>query len=444
MSSREIRDQLRLMRIDDETRRSLAAVKPLVAERLDAVLEAFYGFVRRDPAMAGLFSSETAMSHARAAQRRHWLETLFAGQWDDRYAATVRSIGMAHVKHKVQPDYYVAGYCFFMDALIDMVIENRRRRPQEAAAILKAVNRAVFMDVTTVLTTYFDLEREKRRADRADDARDFEHGVGSITERLADTVGRLLASAESLTATAANTSSNAETVADGADAAARNADTVAAAAEQLSASIAEINRQMSQSTSTSREAVEEAGRAGQVVANLSSMADKIGEVVKLINDIASQTNLLALNATIEAARAGEAGKGFAVVAGEVKALAQQTARATEDIDRQVAALRDATGSVVKAIDGIRSTIGRIDHISSSIAAAVEEQGAATRDIASNVQRAASGINGMRSGISAVRGDAEATAQVAQALRRDSQGVSGETDQLRQAVRGFLDRVKASA
>ncbi|WP_404386309.1 methyl-accepting chemotaxis protein [Caenispirillum salinarum] len=201
---------------------------------------------------------------------------------------------------------------------------------------------------------------------------------------------------------------------------------------------------MAQSTATSREAVEEAERTSGVVADLSNMADKIGEVVRLINDIASQTNLLALNATIEAARAGEAGKGFAVVAGEVKALAQQTARATEDIDRQVASLREVTGGVVKAIGGIRETIGKIDHISSSIAAAVEEQGAATRDIARNVQEAAAGIDSMRGGITALSGDADSTAEVASSLRGDSESMAGETENLRAAMGVFLDRVRASA
>ncbi|EKV29819.1 Methyl-accepting chemotaxis protein [Caenispirillum salinarum AK4] len=444
MSQYEIDRQRHLMRVDEATRENLVATRPLVEPRLDAVLDAFYAFVQSDPDMAQLFASDEAMERARQAQKCHWLDTLFAGKWDSGYVDTVKRIGRAHVEHGVTPDYYLAGYAFFMDALIDIVLQAKRKRPQEAAAMLKAVNRSVFMDLTTVLHSYFDLEREKRQDAAAENAQDFETGVAVIADRLADSVQRMQASADSLHETAAHTSENAQSVSDGAETASANADTVAAAAEELSASIDEINRQMAQSTATSREAVEEAERTSGVVADLSNMADKIGEVVRLINDIASQTNLLALNATIEAARAGEAGKGFAVVAGEVKALAQQTARATEDIDRQVASLREVTGGVVSAIGGIRETIGKIDHISSSIAAAVEEQGAATRDIARNVQEAAAGIDGMRGGIAALSGDADSTAEVASSLRGDSESMAGETENLRAAMGVFLDRVRASA
>ena len=444
MTHHDTERHCRLMRVDDAMRETLVATRPLVEPRIDAVLDAFYAFVQSDPAMAGLFETADGMQRARQAQKRHWMETLFAGKWDSSYSDRVGRIARAHATHGVTPDYYLAGYAYFLDALVDTVLQAKRKRPLEAAAMIKAVNRAVFIDLTTVLASYFDQERERRFVAAAANAEDFESGVAVIADRLADSVHRILSSADSLHGTAVEASNNTQSVADGAEMASANADTVAAAAEELSASIDEINRQMAQSTATSRDAVEEAERTSSVVADLSNMADKIGEVVRLINDIASQTNLLALNATIEAARAGEAGKGFAVVAGEVKALAQQTARATEDIDRQVAALRDVTGGVVTAIEDIRETIGKIDHISSSIAAAVEEQGAATRDIARNVQEAAAGIDGMRTGIAALTGDAEATAGVAASLRGDSEAMAGETENLRAAMGVFLDRVRATA
>ena len=191
---------------------------------------------------------------------------------------------------------------------------------------------------------------------------------------------------------AEQTSETSMTVASASDQATSNVHTVAASAEQLSASIQEISMQVAHSAGIARDAVNQAESTNEKVAGLVNSAQKIGEVVQLIADIASQTNLLALNATIEAARAGEAGKGFAVVATEVKSLAEQTAKATEEIGAQIVAIQNATDDTVQAIGEIGGTISKIDEISSTIASAVEEQGAATQEIASSVHRAASSTN----------------------------------------------------
>ena len=219
-------------------------------------------------------------------------------------------------------------------------------------------------------------------------------------------------SAEAMTSTAEEASRQSTAVAAASEQASTNVQTVAAASEELSASIVEISRQVAQSASIAGRAVDEAAATNKSVQGLAEAAQKIGDVVKLINDIAGQTNLLALNATIEAARAGEAGKGFAVVASEVKSLANQTAKATEDIASQVDAIQSATNTPSRRSRASAKTIGEINEIATTIASAVEEQGAATKEISRNVQQAAPGTNDVSSNIAGVTQAAGETGQSA--------------------------------
>ena len=211
--------------------------------------------------------------------------------------------------------------------------------------------------------------------------------------------------------------------------------TVASAAEELSASISEIARQVAQSSEIADQAVQDANRTDSIVKTLADGAQKIGDVVGLISTIAGQTNLLALNATIEAARAGDAGKGFAVVASEVKSLANQTAKATEDISQQVAQIQVATKEAVTAIEAISQTIGEVSRIATAIAAAVEEQGAATQEIARNVHEAASGTQQVGTNIAGVsaRRDRDRHCRLAGAGRRRRAVAPGREPQRRRAA-----------
>jgi len=219
--------------------------------------------------------------------------------------------------------------------------------------------------------------------------------------------------------------------------------TVAEAVEHLAASAEEIGRQVSQSATMSSKAVGEAARTDATVRGLADAAHRIGEVVQLINDIASQTNLLALNATIEAARAGDAGKGFAVVASEVKSLANQTAKATDDIGAQITQIQAATREAVEAIRGIGGTIGEISQISTSIASAVQEQGRATHEITRNIHQAASGATAASRSAEAVSETAANTGKSADEMRAGTGRLADLTDVLRAEVSRFLQQVRAA-
>jgi methyl-accepting chemotaxis protein len=283
----------------------------------------------------------------------------------------------------------------------------------------------------------------ERRAAMENIADDFERSVKGIVSSVATAAAGMQTTAQSMTATASDASARAATVGAASDTASNNVGTVAAAAEELSGSVAEISRQVTQSSKIAAQAVGDAERTNATVKVLSTGAEKIGEVVKLIHSIAAQTNLLALNATIEAARAGESGRGFAVVASEVKALANQTAKATEEIATQVSAMQSSTSEAVLSIGGITETIAQMSEITTSIAASVQQQGEATREIARNIQSAAAGSNEISAHIGGVTTAAAATGLAASDVLSNARELDNQSGMLRHAVDEFLAKVRAA-
>ena len=283
----------------------------------------------------------------------------------------------------------------------------------------------------------------QRKAGMRQMADDFEAAVGGIIGMVSSSATELQATAQTLTATATETAGQSTTVAAAAEEAGTNVNTVAAAAEELGSSVAEIGRQVGGSAELAHLAVREADQTGARVQELSAAVSRIGAVVGLISDIAGQTNLLALNATIEAARAGAAGKGFAVVASEVKALAEQTARATSEISGQIAQIQASTGQAVASIGGMTGRIREINAVATAIAAAVEEQGAATQEIVRNVGQAAMGTAEVTSNITGVAGAAEETGAAATQVLGAASELSRQSEHLAAEVGRFLATVRAA-
>ena len=283
----------------------------------------------------------------------------------------------------------------------------------------------------------------QRRTDMLQLADGFERAVGEIVETVSSASTELEASASTLTSTAERSQELTTVVASASEEASTNVQSVASATEELSSSVNEISRQVQESARMASEAVGQARHTNERVGELSKAAARIGDVVELINTIAGQTNLLALNATIEAARAGEAGRGFAVVASEVKALAEQTAKATGEIGQQITGIQAATQESVGAIKEISGTIEKLSEISSTIAAAVEEQGAATQEISRNVQQAAQGTQQVSSNITDVQRGASETGSASSQVLSAAQSLSGDSNRLKLEVGKFLDSVRAA-
>jgi methyl-accepting chemotaxis protein len=283
----------------------------------------------------------------------------------------------------------------------------------------------------------------ERRTTMENIASDFERSVTGIVRSVSTAAAGMQATAQSMTSTASDASARAATVGAASESSSNNVGTVAAAAEELSSSVTEISRQVARSSEIASKAVGDAERTNATVGALSTGAEKIGEVVKLIHSIAAQTNLLALNATIEAARAGESGRGFAVVASEVKALANQTAKATEEISAQVAAMQASTSEAVASIGGITETIAQMSEITVSISSAVDQQGDATREIARNIQSVAAGSSEISAHIGGVTSAAAATGKAATEVLSNARELDNQSGMLRNAVDEFLVKVRAA-
>ncbi len=451
MSVHDISDRLLFLEIDNDTRSHLKEFLPIIDKVLPAIMKEFYDHLRKRPHLASIFGSgaqqEKAMAHAAEAQIKHW-NNLFSGKFDEQYVESVRKIGLTHSRIGLEPQWYIGGYAFILSRAYPLIAHAYSSRLNPAAAqektsrMLRAVNQAVMLDMDMAISIYIQENKNSYEQKLEKLAGDFEESVKEVVDAVTHSAEEMRTSAHTLTSASVETGQQTATVAAATEEASANMQAVASATEELTYSSREIGGQMEKSSRMAQQGATETSRTNATVDELFRAAQKIGDVVQLIQQVASQTNLLALNATIEAARAGDAGKGFAVVASEVKQLANQTARATEEIATQINGIQSTTTETVAAIQRIGETINEINVVSATIANAVQEQTLAIDEISNNVQQVSQGTIEISSSINMVTQSAKKNGETADHVLNMSTRLSGQAAQLKNEVEKFLTTLRS--
>jgi methyl-accepting chemotaxis protein len=451
MTIPDLAERFEFLAFDEADRARLRRLKPLVAAELPSILDQFYLDISKHPEVDSMFKDAQMRSHARQKQLEHWLRICDA-QYAADYLQSVQRIGETHARLGLKPSWYFGGYAKIVGGMVKAIVRKSMssrsllQRFQVDGSLEEALDtlvKAAMIDMDLCMSTIEACAARTKAQERNQLADEFERTVSAIVSSVAAASEELSTTAQVMARTAEGTSEQSSSVAAASEQASTAARTVAQAAGELTRAISEISERAGEAASASTRARDDARRTGETMAELSTAAERIGAIVGLIEKVAEQTNLLALNATIEAARAGEAGKGFAVVASEVKSLAAQTAKATEDISTQIAGVQSVVRDAVQAIEAVSGSIEQVTGVSASISAAVEEQSAATAEIERNTNQSAQSSGRVSQTITEVLAGARETSNSAGAVVSAADDLGRQAEQLRGDVASFLARIRAA-
>lgn len=448
-TSEDLKQRLDFIRLDAQAIDVLKSFSGIIEDKLPSILTSFYEHISKYPDVSRFFNDKAHMNSAASKQVDHW-KLILTGKFDSHYVDSVRRVGRVHARIGLEPQYYLSGYTFVVNQILQELMLSlsskkglNRKDMDRYAAAQDTFLRAAMLDMDLAIHFFNEARAEEAKQKMLEMAKHFESSVGAITEVVASASTELESTARSMTGIADQTHEESVSVAASIAQATEGVSSAARSVEDMGKAVDEIAKQMSQASSLAGRSVETANSASNTIRTLSASADKVGEVISLISDIAEQTNLLALNATIESARAGEAGKGFAVVASEVKSLANQTARATEDISGQIKQMLDITETAVKAIDDIHAAISELNTVSLSINSSVEEQAISTREIARNTSEAAAGNQSVSDAIQRVASYADNTKTANREVVSSSGELGRVASELERQVAQFLEHIRAA-
>lgn len=436
--------RLKFARITDKDKQTLRQVWPMIEPALERILDDFYRHIHSEPKLSAMVGENE--SRLKNAQKKHWAN-LFNDGFSTAYFENAHRIGQTHYRIGLEPRWYIAAYQFVLDEAAYILAEKYRFRPKALGEAIAAVNKAVFMDLDIAISTYQQASEAVilNRAQSTDTAIEaFRQEFDGIVGFFAQSSSGLQSTSHTLGEVVQSAQNTSRIVAEVAGRSQMDASSVAAASEELTRSIQEITTQVNAASHSIRRVVQMAEISSSEVAQLSGAVNKIGEILGLIQGIASQTNLLALNATIEAARAGEAGKGFAVVATEVKALADQTARATTEIATHIQDIQASTGKAVSSIGNISEAVSDVEVVASAIAAAMEEQSTATNEITGSIHHVSEAAVQLAHHIAALDDAVTETRSASVQVNTSANDMGTQSQKLTQQVEAFFTDLRQAS
>lgn len=436
----DMRERYKFIGLGESDLRELQAFWPVLEKAMPEVLNGFIAHAMTVPTAAmHLRGSEDKF---RASQALQW-RMLFTSGFNATYFETTQKIGRARYHSGLEPRWFIGSYATFLNLLGGVALRTYRRKPARLKAVTEAIQKALILDMDVAMSIYYEEAAAERTALVRELSAEMSSGLGGLVDDITGQTGRLDNAAQAVADAARATEGLSTEVASATIQTSENVNAAAAAGEELAHAVKEISAQAARSEEIVRQAMDKASATHETVRSLAQSAEKIGEVVKLISGIAAQTNLLALNATIEAARAGEAGRGFAVVASEVKALAGQTAGATEEISRQIIEIQGVSEQAGAAISSIGDIIANVNEATSCIAASIEEQTATARGISESMHEASKGAASVAENCMQVNARASVTGDASDVILKTAEDLRDVGAKLHAGIGEFLKNLDAA-